>query len=356
MRWMVVSATCAVVLLLMCSPVGTQPGEVAAAAGRLGLPAIEVDEVASQWRALSVQARNRIRCAGTRTACRSLTESLRVFHESIDRGIRRGGPSAVDRFLRGKDWSHIIPVAAGGGNGAANGFWEQSGLNRVRGARVVTSGEIAAAGRVMRTEAFRARGRSVSRLVATRLGSGALAGAIAAGVFTLVEAGVSYYSGHIDQAELQGRIRAAVVRDIGAGAAIGTIIGLLAPEFPFLAPVAGTVLMMITNELYSRYGDEAPERLRELWGSFGASARKQAEGLLSFEWEPLGVEWDSSGIDWDTRSVFAGTDLQAAGGHDRFLASEPRPTVVEFREVANPGGLVPDLVPVTETWKGQPAH
>ena len=27
-------------------------------------------------------------------------------------------------------------------------------------------------------------------------------------------------------------------------------------------------------------------------------------------------------------------------------------TVVEYRTVANPGGLVPGLVPVPETWKG----
>ena len=33
-----------------------------------------------------------------------------------------------------------------------------------------------------------------------------------------------------------------------------------------------------------------------------------------------------------------------------------RTTVVEFRTIANPGGLVPDLAPVQETWKGQPVR
>ena len=33
-----------------------------------------------------------------------------------------------------------------------------------------------------------------------------------------------------------------------------------------------------------------------------------------------------------------------------------RTTVVEFRAIANPGGLVPDLAPGQETWKGQPVR
>ncbi|MYD86393.1 MAG: hypothetical protein F4018_08545 [Acidobacteria bacterium] len=41
--------------------------------------------------------------------------------------------------------------------------------------------------------------------------------------------------------------------------------------------------------------------------------------------------------------------------HDRF-PGDPRTTVVEFRELANPGGLVPDLTPGTEIWKGQPVR
>ena len=41
--------------------------------------------------------------------------------------------------------------------------------------------------------------------------------------------------------------------------------------------------------------------------------------------------------------------------HDRFPGN-PRTTVVEFREVANPGGLVPNLTPGAETWKGQPVR
>ena len=38
---------------------------------------------------------------------------------------------------------------------------------------------------------------------------------------------------------------------------------------------------------------------------------------------------------------------------DRFLEHRPT-TVVGFGEVANPGGLVPNLAPVAESWKGQP--
>ena len=308
----VFGAACAIGVLA-CSPAGAQPSRVADAAGALGLPAADAERLAGQWNELSVYARNRIRCAGTRTACRSLSESLRVFRDSIDPAIRRGGRSSVDRFLRGKDWSHIVPVSAGGGNGASNGLWERSALNRLRGARELTPGEIAAAGRVVRTEAF----RSLARITAARLGKRALAGAVAAGVFTLTQAGVSYYQGHIDRAELQNRIRAAVVRDVAAGTAIGAIIGVLAPGFPLLAPVAGTILMMVTNELYARYGDSAIRAADEL--SNALVGPPVPEGT----WIP---------------------------------GDAVRTTVVEFRMLSNPGGLVPDLAPEQETWKGQPVR
>ena len=324
----VFGAACAIGVLA-CSPAGAQPSRVADAAGVLGLPAADAERLAGQWNELSVYARNRIRCAGTRTACRSLSESLRVFRDSIDPAIRRGGPSSVDRFLRGKDWSHIVPVSAGGGNGASNGLWERSALNRLRGARELTPGEIAAAGRVVRTEAFRSRARSLARITGARLGKGALAGAVAAGVFTLTEAGVSYYQGHIDRAELQDRIRAAVVRDVAAGTAIGAIIGVLAPGFPFLAPVAGTILMMVTNELYARYGDSAIRRAAdELSNALGFGATVQAAESPD---EPVGPP------------VPEGTWIPG---------DAVRTTVVEFRMISNPGGLVPDLAPDQETWKG----
>ena len=39
-----------------------------------------------------------------------------------------------------------------------------------------------------------------------------------------------------------------------------------------------------------------------------------------------------------------------------YQATRTARTVVEFRTIANPGGLVPDLAPGQETWKGQPVR
>ena len=70
------------------------------------------------------------------------------------------------------------------------------------------------------------------------------------------------------------------------------------------------------------------------------------------------VRWAGETISrlWETEAEAAErSDWVAAPQwpHDRFLEHRPT-TVVEFREVANPGGLIPDLAPVAESWKGQP--
>ena len=68
----------------------------------------------------------------------------------------------------------------------------------------------------------------------------------------------------------------------------------------------------------------------------------------------------------ETARRWWGAEVQAAEpGYYRFTAPEwprdrvpgnPRTTVIEFREIANPGALVPNLTPKTETWKGQPVR
>lgn len=54
-------------------------------------------------------------------------------------------PEATSDHLAGKDWSHVVARSRGGGDEAANGLWEASGLNRACGAETMTGAEIEAA-------------------------------------------------------------------------------------------------------------------------------------------------------------------------------------------------------------------
>ena len=72
--------------------------------------------------------------------------------ETIPPQIRAGGRSEILRFLAGKDWSHRIPRSQGGPTTPDNGIFELKLLNRMRGAKTMKPGEIAAAKAVIRSD------------------------------------------------------------------------------------------------------------------------------------------------------------------------------------------------------------
>ena len=117
-----------------------------AVAGAAGATATAGAAILGFWRNIDWSRidPSRYTYAGTRGQARAAAEAVRVW-ERVPVQVRMAGPSATTDYLAGKDWSHIRPVSTGGGNSAANGVWEAAGLNRSRGAAVMTTGEIRAA-------------------------------------------------------------------------------------------------------------------------------------------------------------------------------------------------------------------
>lgn len=105
----------------------------------------------------------------------------------------------------------------------------------------------------------------------------------------------------------------------------------------------------------------------------GIAVARLAVQLADVTWQDLRdtavTLWQGAGsvVRWAADTIWALMEEEAQAAertdwfsapewpHDRF-PGDPRTTVVEFREVANPGGLVPNLTPGTETWKGQPVR
>ena len=69
----------------------------------------------------------------------------------------------MNRFINGREWSHIVPRSAGGDDSAANGRWEPRRLNRARGNRVMTPAEVRHAEQLARSAGWRQRINSAAR-------------------------------------------------------------------------------------------------------------------------------------------------------------------------------------------------
>ena len=178
-----------------------------------------------------------------------LAGRLRVYR-SVPEVFRSYGPASVRRFLRNKDWSHIVPQLQGGGAAAANGRWEVRRLNRARGARVMTPGEIQAAAKAARSAAFRERLRQAAR----RMGRGTAGGAIAVAAIMIATNTVEYQSGRITEQEFMARLRGEIARDTAIAAMVGAALGAAAVSQPLLVIALAPAITFIATELWSTYG------------------------------------------------------------------------------------------------------
>ena len=142
---------------------GQSAGPVPASATALGLTPREALNLERQWDDLDGATRRRVSCAGTRGACnRGFVGNLRVFR-AIPGPFRVEGARGVNRFINGREWSHIVPRSAGGDDSAANGRWEPRRLNRARGNRVMTPAEVRHAEQLARSAGWRQRINSAAR-------------------------------------------------------------------------------------------------------------------------------------------------------------------------------------------------
>ena len=178
------------------------------------------------------------RCAGSE--CRGMTKGKGIW-ETIPEQIRMGGEREINRFLKGKDWSHIIPKIEGGTSDPDNGIFEHTEENRRRGGRPMRPDEIEAARKVIKSDMI----RSVLRQTTSAMVKGALAGVILGGLLLCLECGLSYAEGKISWNQMVRKIvRASALAGLTAFIIAGLIVGL-GILFPPLIPIMALVLFVL---------------------------------------------------------------------------------------------------------------
>ena len=177
---------------------------------------------------------------GTRGVSRGMEQAHLVW-ESVPDQLRALGPEGIAKWLDAYDWSHIIPVAAGGDNEASNGMFELASLNRSRGSSQMTGPEIQAAKQVLAGQAFKA----ALFEAASQAFTAAAASAAVECVLASLEHGLQYYQGDIDRAEMYRGIGLAVGRAAAFGAAISGLMTIMALAFPALIPLVTTLMIPV---------------------------------------------------------------------------------------------------------------
>ena len=223
--------------------------------------------------------------------------------------FRAAGPASVSRFLRNKDWSHIVPRSSGGADTAANGRWEVRALNRARGARIMMANEIAAAERVAASAAYRERLRQLAR----RAGRGAAIGAVIVAATMIARLAIEYRAGRISEDELLARVTREVAREAVIGAALGAIFSGLSASHPVLAPVFGPIAVFIAAKLWSIHG-------QAIWNDMAQVARRWWEAYPLFRGAARAVVR----VDVGVAGAGAG-GCRARGVEDRHVGESLRP-------------------------------
>ena len=209
------------------------------------------------------------------------TAGAQAVWETIPLDVRMDGPERLRAFLNSRDWSHFIPRSMGGSDSANAGIFEDSGLNRSRGAVRMTGEEIGLARRTLRNASVVHSIRSTAKVTVP----GALVGVVAVGVLSVLEYGLWYQEDKINQAELFDLVWKELSVGIGVGISIvGIITGLviLFPQLmavvaPFMLPLAFLHFAFVGIHFY-----EATEKWKEagfdpLLGAWDAARAISAE-------------------------------------------------------------------------------
>ena len=205
------------------------------------------------------------RCAGSE--CRGIPKGKGVW-ETIPEQIRMGGEREISRFLKNKDWSHIIPKSQGGSSTADNGIFELTELNRSRGGRPMTPDEIEAARKVIRSDTI----RSVLRQTTSAMVKGALAGVIMGSLLLCLECGLLYAEGKITREQMIEKVvKASALAGLTAFIVTGLIVGLnilFPPLLPMMAPVL-FVLQIVSLVFLAHYAVKIVEGWWEVLKEYG---------------------------------------------------------------------------------------
>lgn len=239
------------------------------------------------------------------------TAGARAVWETIPLSVRMDGPGGLRAFLSGRDWSHYIPRSVGGSDSANAGIFEDMGLNRSRGAQIMTVEEIEAARKALRAPALEHAVRLTAKTTVPVL----LVGPVTAGVFAVMEYGLQYHEGKIDRGELSYLVWKELIVGTGVGVSIAGIITGLVILFPPLMPVLAAIALPLTFAHFA---------------FVGVFFYKAAEEWKKAGFEPLLGAWNTTKIvareTWDT----------AANLFDNFIAAtkETLQDLGEFSEDA----------------------
>lgn len=191
---------------------------------------------------------------------KSLSQAQAVW-ESIPAQVRVGGPGALRRFHKGKDWSHIIPKSKGGPSTADNAIWWSSEKNRSLGANPMSLADIADARAVMRTDAIRA---SIVQ-TASSMVQGAIVAVVVSGALACIECGLDYAEGKITWRKMvQEVVGTGVIAGGGAFVTTGIIVGI-SLLFPFLIPMLTPVLFVLQVASLAFMGAKSFELAKGWW-------------------------------------------------------------------------------------------
>ena len=172
------------------------------------------------------------------SASRDLAGAQEIW-DTIPLRIRMAGPAALLEFHRDRDWSHFIPRSVGGSDSANSGIFENSIINRARGAVPMSAEEIALATKALESVDL----RYAVTLAARSVVAGGLAATVVEGVYAVMEHGLQYYDGDISRAELYVQVWERLsTGGLTAAAIVGIVTGLTI-LFPALLSVIGALAL-----------------------------------------------------------------------------------------------------------------
>ncbi len=237
--------------------------------------------------------------------------------KTIPAPIRAGGPVALWKFHKGKDWSHRIPKLWGGPTTAENGIWWSSEKNKSLGPNPMGPDDIRDARLALRNAAIRAAiAQTVSGMV-----KGAMIGVVVGSLLACLEYGLIYAEGKMTWREMVGKIvESAIIVGAGALIAAGVIVGI-SLVFPFLIPIFLPVIFALQIASLVFLGRQLVPLAKGWWDvlngqelldasvlvlkDVGSSLRKAfkdaEENVLNVVWDWIAATADRVGIDraWD---------------------------------------------------------
>ena len=244
--------------------------------------------------------------------------AARAIWETIPAPVRASGPEATLKFLKGKDWSHIIPRSWGGPTTAENGIWWSSERNKSLGPNPMGPDDIRDAKTVLRNAAIRAS------IVQTINGMviGAMVGVVAGGLLACLEYGLQYAEGEITWTQMVRKIvESTIIAGAGAFIAAGMIVGI-SLVFPFLIPIflplifalqvatmvfLGRQLVPLAKGWWEVLNgqellDATSSILEDVWSDLSSAYKDAEENVLNVVWDWVVAMADRVGLDtaWES--------------------------------------------------------